>query len=193
MCIEFTDDGDIDFTDIWVRPIDKLQPCYFYFAMLQRVLHAIGLVNYQSLIRNSVFYRAVEDAGGAITPTFLDRKLLFFLYKHLKYGDDEIAVRKAYDTYWHSLDVPNVKTEGAHGEAVNFISKECSPENSEELGLAKRLSNLVEIGTRDESDLIGADEKLRQESRIELKLINDEQKRRKRAREYLKEKARGGS
>ena len=102
-CILFEDDGSIVSGSIWINP--EFPQKYFYSILLEELTQVLGPVNDNAFVRNSLFFETSNGAPNRKTLSTLDKKLLVFLYKHLNPGDDEAAVRRAYDKYWDGIVV----------------------------------------------------------------------------------------
>ena len=72
-------------------------------TIVQEIFHILGLPGHSSLFPDSVLYESGEMPSNATKLAPIDRKLLRFLYFHLKPGDDIHAVRRAFDKYWSSI------------------------------------------------------------------------------------------
>lgn len=82
----------------------------FYSMVLEELTQALGAVNdvQDPTFEGSLFYEYEE---GVSAPYFKvlshrDKKLLRFLYTHLKPGDTEKEVRAAFDRHWDAIRVP---------------------------------------------------------------------------------------
>ncbi len=71
--------------------------------ILEELTQALGPMNDSLLFRDSIFYEAPGDYGNVPHLTSLDVKLLRFLYDHLNPGDDDTALKRAFDLYWDSV------------------------------------------------------------------------------------------
>lgn len=83
----------------------------FYSMALEELTQVLGPTNdvQDPAFETSLFYEYEE---GVSTPYFKvlsnrDKKLLRFLYTHLKPGDREPEVRAAFDKHWDSIQVPD--------------------------------------------------------------------------------------
>jgi hypothetical protein len=74
-------------------------------VMLEEIVQVLGPSNDSELFWDSLFYERKHGAADSKTLSPRDRKLLIFLYKHLKPGDDEAAVRRAFDAHWETITV----------------------------------------------------------------------------------------
>lgn len=97
------DDDEILGASIMIDP--SLKGDALKGAVLEEIYQSMGPVTDQDLFPDSVIF---EDFYGGTNRTKLsaiDRKLLLFLYKHLKAGDDEATVRQKFDKYWQTIHV----------------------------------------------------------------------------------------
>lgn len=72
-------------------------------TIAQELTQMLGPGNDSPLFPDSVMYEKEYDLSTATELAAIDRKLLRFVYRHLKPGDDVRAVRTAFDMYWDSV------------------------------------------------------------------------------------------
>jgi hypothetical protein len=69
-------------------------------TVLHELGHAMGISNHSDRYISSLFY--VNFKGGGFSDRYSedDRKLLEFLYRHVRAGADEAVVRSAFESHW---------------------------------------------------------------------------------------------
>lgn len=75
--------------------------------IFEEIYQSLGPHNDSPLYPESIVYERDGDGGSATRLADIDRKLLRFLYLHLKPGDGIAEVRRAYDAHWRDLAVPS--------------------------------------------------------------------------------------
>ena len=71
-------------------------------TIVQEITQALGPANDSPLFPSSVFFERGEVGSTATRLAPIDRKLLRFLYTHLRPGDDAEAIRRAFEQHWGS-------------------------------------------------------------------------------------------
>ena len=72
-------------------------------TIAQELTQVLGPLNDSFEFPESVMYESGKNPSTAMELAPIDRRLLRFLYRHLKPGDDVHAVRTAFDMYWDSV------------------------------------------------------------------------------------------
>lgn len=72
-------------------------------TVYQELTQILGPMGDSSIFPSSVMYETTTRWSTATALAPIDRKLLRFLYRYLKPGDDEAAVRAAFDKHWDSI------------------------------------------------------------------------------------------
>ena len=73
-------------------------------TLVQELYHTLGPINDSPYFPSSVLFEDGLEGSTATTLAMVDRKLLRFLYQHLKPGDREAEMRRAFERHWHLLD-----------------------------------------------------------------------------------------
>ena len=73
--------------------------------VLEELTQSLGPTNDSALVRNSIFFETAYDWSNVPKLSNLDKKLLRFLYGHLRPGDRATDVRAAFDRYWDGISV----------------------------------------------------------------------------------------
>lgn len=94
---------DWEIIDGFVMVDAEQSPWAVSTGLIQELTQVLGPMGDSPVFPESVMYETA--AGGSYTTSLapIDRKLLRFLYRYLKPGDDEAAVRAAFDKYWDSI------------------------------------------------------------------------------------------
>lgn len=96
--------GNDDVIDIAAVLIaEELRGDELKMFLLEEIFQALGPAQDTPYFPTSVIYQTETENSGATELSIIDRKLLRFLYHHLKPGDDEAAVRRAFDAHWASV------------------------------------------------------------------------------------------
>ena len=69
-------------------------------TIAQELYHTLGPINDSPYFPSSVLFKDTGQASSAIKLAEIDRKLLKFLYEHLKPGDLQPQLRTAFDKFW---------------------------------------------------------------------------------------------
>lgn len=69
-------------------------------TLIQEITQSLGPMGDSPVFPESVMYETATERSRATSLAPIDRKLLRFLYQHLNPGDDEAAVRAAFDRHW---------------------------------------------------------------------------------------------
>jgi hypothetical protein len=91
--------------------VDSKSSFFLKKALLyEEIVQVLGPGNDSDQMRDSIFYErydwyAGSKIGDKVTSELspIDKKLLRFLYLHLKPGDDERTVRQAYEKHWNQM------------------------------------------------------------------------------------------
>ena len=73
--------------------------------LFEEIFQALGPLNDTAIYQDSLLFETEDYAPMHKTLSPRDKKLLRFLYLHLKPGDGEEEVRKAFDQHWDKMDV----------------------------------------------------------------------------------------
>lgn len=92
------DEGNPDLALIMIA--DELEGFVRRAYILHELFNVLGPMNDSDLIHQSALYDDGVEVAWRTTLGAFDRKILRFLYTHLKPGDDEAALRAAFDKYW---------------------------------------------------------------------------------------------
>ncbi len=76
-------------------------------TIAHELYHALGPGGHSRWIPGSVVFDDSFASSFATAPAPVDLKTLALLYRHLRPGDDEAAVRAAFDAHWAALDAPS--------------------------------------------------------------------------------------
>lgn len=75
--------------------------------VFEEITQVLGPANDSPFFPSSIFYESEDGKSSKVLElSRLDRKLIRFLYLHLKPGDDLAALRRAYDRHWRTMTVP---------------------------------------------------------------------------------------
>lgn len=103
-CIRAVDDHRI--TQALVLASNDWHPEMLRSTLMEEMFHALGVPNHTTEESTSLLYHPPEGRPALQRVSRLDAQLLLFLYTHLQPGDDEAAVRRAFDRHWAGMELP---------------------------------------------------------------------------------------
>lgn len=103
LCIRFREDRSLKRAAVWAS--EDYDQEEIRSILLEEIFQALGPSNDSAIYQDSLLFETEDYAPMYKTLSPRDKKLLRFLYTHLKPGDEEEEVRKAFDQHWDKMDV----------------------------------------------------------------------------------------
>jgi len=102
LCFRYREDRSLKRAAVWAS--EDYDQKEIRSILLEEIFQALGPVNDSAIYPDSLVFETEDYAPMYKTLSARDRKLLRFLYLHLKPGDGEEEVRRAFEKYWDKMD-----------------------------------------------------------------------------------------
>ena len=102
-CLKINDDWSLKRAAVWAS-VDYEQK-EIRSILLEEIFQALGPSNDSAIYPDSLVFETEDYAPMYKTLSPRDKMLLRFLYLHLKPGDGEEEVRRAFDQHWDKMEV----------------------------------------------------------------------------------------